>query len=170
MLVSLLGIPQKAENQTISPDSPEFKVQQEEIQRAQEELAKQLYEEAQQQKSVELTAKAESLVGTKQGQCVVAVRKFLGVGKDEVSGMAKSTKINSQTWEVGAIIVFRGMSSAGHVAVSLFADSDNWLWYYDSNGSGRYINGVWHGDEKAKIRKIKLDDWRISGYHIIGLS
>lgn len=171
LLVSLLLWPDKAENQTISPEQQRIQEQiiQDEIKRVEEEVKRLLYEEAQKQKSIELTAKAESLVGTRQGQCVVAVRKFLGVGKDEVQGLAKSTKINSKTWEVGAIIVFRGMSSAGHVAVALFADSEDWLWYYDSNGSGRYVNGVWRGDEKAKIRKIKLSDYRISGYRITGI-
>lgn len=117
-----------------------------------------------------LTVKAQSLVGSYQGQCVLAVRHFLGVDKNEVQGAAKNTKVNSYEWSPGAIIIFRGMSKYGHVAVSLFADQDNWLYYWDSNADGYYKNGVWHGTGKAKIRKIKLTDKKISGYRKVDLT
>lgn len=104
----------------------------------------------------ELIAKAEKLKGTKQGQCVVAVRKFLGVGRDEIQGMAKYTKTNSESPEVGAIIKLN-MSRYGHVGVVL-DDTENTVTYYDSNGQ-------W--TERAAIRTIDINDPRILGYKII---
>lgn len=102
-----------------------------------------------------LTAKAENLVGTKQGQCVIAVRNFLKIGKLEVQGLAKNTTINSHDPEVGAVIVIM-LSKYGHVGVVLSVD-DEYVYYYDSNGD-------W--TEYAAIRKIKITDKRIRGYHV----
>jgi hypothetical protein len=102
-----------------------------------------------------LTTKAQTIVGTWGGQCVIGVRNFLGVGRDQVQGLAKNTQINSQEWEVGSVIVFRHMSWAGHVAIALFADANNQLWYADTNGNSR---------ETWAIRHIALNDPRISGY------
>lgn len=63
------------------------------------------------------------------------------------------------------------MSKDGHVAVALFATVDNWLYYWDSNADGyKDKYGRWHGTEKAKIRKIKLTDKRISGYRIVPIT
>lgn len=151
--LSFVLVPQKGTSSTLPPDSEAIKVQTAEIARI-------AYEDEQKQKSIALTKKAESLVGTKQGQCVVAVRNFLGVSRNEIQGLAKNTRINSQTWEVGAIIVFR-MSAAGHVGVALFSDANNYLWYWDSNGD-------WKG--RGAIRKIKLDDPRIRGYRIVNIT
>lgn len=153
--------------QVIAEDHIDENANQTQIQ-AQQELS---FKEEQDLLSKRLTAKAESLVGTKQGQCVVAVRNFLGVGRNEISGAAKTTKVNSKEWSVGAIIVFHGMSKDGHVAIALFATADNWLYYWDSNADG-YMDkrGIWHGTEKAKIRKVKLTDKRISGYRKVPLT
>lgn len=115
------------------------------------------YENTQKQKSIELTEKAEKLKGSFQGQCVVAVRSFLGVGRDQIQGLAKNTKVNSTLAEVGSIIVIRS-GWTGHVGVVLFTDQDGYVWYFDSNGN-------W--TQRASIRKIKLSDPRIKGYRII---
>ncbi len=121
------------------------------IQKPNEEIVRQLYSDF-------LTAKAEKLVGRKEGQCVVAVRNFLGVGRDEVAGLAKNTKINSQTPALGAIIVLK-LSAPGHVGVVLDYD-DNTVIYYDSNGD-------W--TQRGAIRERPIIDPKIRGYRITGL-
>lgn len=112
--------------------------------------------------SKKLTAKAESLVGKKQGQCVVAVREFLGVGRSEVSGLAKDTKVNSYVPEVGSIIIFWGTARypAGHVGTVLFTTADGEVYYYSPNSTGS--KAVAGGP--AKISHTKIKSRAIKGY------
>lgn len=103
--------------------------------------------------SKELSAKAQSLVGKKTGQCTLAVRSFLGVGPDEIHGYVQTT-INSHDPYVGSIIVIVGRSR--HSGVVLFSTPTE-VTYYDSNGDWK---------ETSKIRTIKVTDKRIKGYHV----
>jgi len=103
-----------------------------------------------------LLTKAQKLKGTYQGQCVTAVRSFLNVTPDIISGAAKTLKTDSDTPEIGAIIKLN-MSKYGHVGVVL-DESETTITYYDSNGS-------W--TQRAAIRTIEKDDPRILGYKII---
>jgi hypothetical protein len=125
-------------------------------------------QQAEYQWSAQLVAHAQTLVGKRTGQCVTSIRTYFGVPKSEVQGLAKNTKINSQTGKVGAIVVFKRMSWAGHVGYQITpVDSSGNFQYFDSNGDGgRYIRGRWVWDEKAKIRTINIKDPRISGYRI----
>jgi len=108
----------------------------------------------QQYYSWRLTEKAKRLVGTKQGQCTVAVRNFLGLGSDQIKGLAKNNESNSDTPEVGAVII-TNESKWGHVGVVLsFTDTE--VIIYESN--------VPLGSERAGIRTLQLNDDRIIGY------
>lgn len=148
------------------PEQPPFEfrliTEQEKEQQKQliEDLKKQALIEYKKQKEKEykqsLITKAERLKGKYQGQCVVAVRNFLGVGRDQIQGMAKSTKINSREPKIGSIIVL-AMSKAGHVGVIL-DDQGERLMYFDSNGDWR---------QRGAIRYINKNDPRIRGYRII---
>lgn len=107
--------------------------------------------------SWELTQRATKLVGSRQGVCTMAVRKFLGVGANEIQGVAKNNRSNSQIPEVGAVII-TSESSWGHVGIVLsFTETD--VTIYESN--------VPLGSEIAGIRTLKLNDPRIVGYKII---
>lgn len=87
----------------------------------------------------------------------MAVRKFLGVGANEIQGVAKNNRSNSQIPEVGAVII-TSESSWGHVGIVLsFTETD--VTIYESN--------VPLGSEIAGIRTLKLNDPRIVGYKII---
>lgn len=109
--------------------------------------------------SKQLVAYAKTLEGKNTGECVLALRKYFGIPRSEVSGMAKSTKINSQTGKVGAIVVFKKLSWAGHVGIQITpVDSTGNFQYFDSNGSWGKI---------GKIRTINISDKKISGYRII---
>lgn len=114
-----------------------------------------MYPDYEQAKSNQLIARAESLKGKRTGQCVIAVRSFLGISRSEIQGYARNTKINSHTPQVGAIIVLR-MSSAGHVGVVLQVTDQ--VMYYDSNGDNKL---------RSNVRIIKINDPRIKGYRII---
>lgn len=123
----------------------------------QEQLQKQYEEEQQRQELIDdLFAKATAKRGTRQGQCVIAVRSFLQIGRDQIQGYARNTKINSKEPEIGSIIKLN-MSKAGHVGVVLNFD-DEVITYYDSNGDWR---------QRGEIRKMKRKDKRILGYRII---
>lgn len=108
--------------------------------------------------SSQLVAYSQTLVGKRTGQCVVSLRQYFGVPKSEVSGLAKNTKINSQTGKVGAIVVFKRMSWAGHVGYQITpVDSQGNFQYFDSNGG-------WN--QRGAVRTINVADKRISGYRI----
>lgn len=104
----------------------------------------------------ELYKKAVSLVGSYQGQCVIAVRSFLGIGRDQIQGWARSTKVNSQIAEIGSIIVLN-MSVYGHVGV-VIKQNEHTITYYDSNGG-------WRG--RAAIRTINKNSPKIIGYRLV---
>lgn len=147
-------IPLKVSSEEISEEVKQKQTA--EIEQAAED-AKIAAEEARiNQISIQLTQKAESLKGTKQGQCVIAVRNFLGVGRDQIHGYVQ-TKINSQYPQVGNIIVIIGKYR--HSGVVLFSTEDSVI-YYDSNGS---LN------ERAAIREIDIDSSAIKGYRDTGV-
>ena len=104
--------------------------------------------------SWQLTERARKLIGTRQGQCTVAVRNFLGLGSDQIKGKAKNNEANSQVPEVGSIII-TSESSNGHVGVVLFF-TDTQVTIYESN--------VPLGSEIAGIRTLNINDPRIRGY------
>lgn len=113
--------------------------------------------QAEQQWSAQLVAYAQTLVGKRTGTCVLSLRNHFGVPRNEVQGAAKTTKINSTTGKVGAVIVFRNLSKWGHVGYIIADDGDNWLYFhsnYDFRGTGR-------------IDRIAKTDKKISGYRII---
>lgn len=108
--------------------------------------------------SNQLVAYARSLEGKRLGQCVLTLRNYFGVPRSEVQGMAKNTKINSSTGKVGAVVVFKRMSWAGHVAIQITP--------VDSNGNFQYFAGN-ENRGRAVIKTININDPRISGYRII---
>lgn len=121
--------------------------------------------------SKELTSKAESLVGTRQGQCVVAIRQFFGVGRSEVQGWATHTRVNSQVPEVGSVIVFWGtkQNKYGHVGGVLFTTHDGWVYYYSPNAKGTRWE-IANGRGRAVISKVKINSKTIKGYRRVPLS
>lgn len=122
---------------------------------SQEELAKIQEQEWSQQ----LVAYAQTLRGKRTGQCVLALRNYFGVPRSEVQGLAKNTKINSPTGKVGAVVVFKRLSWAGHVGIQITpVDANGNFQYFDSNGG-------W--TQRGAIRTINIKDRRISGYRII---
>lgn len=116
------------------------------------------YEEKRQEQewSNQLVAYSKTLVGKRTGQCVVALRKYFGVPKGQMGGMAKSTQPNTREAKVGSIIVFKNMSKWGHVGIVIKVDGEL-VTYFDSNGQ-------WA--ERGAIRTIIKSDRRISGYKI----
>lgn len=113
-------------------------------------------EEQEQEWSRQLVAYSRTLVGKRTGQCVTSLRTYFGIQKSEVSGLAKNTKINSSQPKVGAIIVFKRMSWAGHVGLVIKTEGDL-VTYFDSNGDWR---------QRGAIRTININDRKISGYRI----
>lgn len=113
-----------------------------------------LYKPSEEQ--IKLISQANALRRTTQGQCVSAIRNFLGVGRDQVSGIAKNLIINSEIPQIGAIIKL-DMSRNGHIGVIIDINKEV-ITYYDSNGN---LN------EKADVRIIKVDDIRVLGYKIV---
>lgn len=105
----------------------------------------------------QLTEKAKKLVGTRQGQCTLAVRKFLELGNDQIAGLAKNNEKNTDFAEIGAIII-TNESWYGHVGVVLSV-TDSKVTIYESN--------VPLGSERAGIRVLNINDPRIVGYKII---
>lgn len=122
-----------------------------------EELKKHHERLLEDQWSKDLVVYAQTLVGKRTGQCVLALRQRFGVPRNEVAGLAKHTKINSPTGKVGSVIVFKKMSWAGHVGIILKDEGDGWR-YFDSNGDFT---------QRGAIRWISKTDPRISGYRII---
>lgn len=115
------------------------------------------YEEkkADQEWSNQLVAYSKTLVGKRTGQCVLAVRNYFGVPKSQVSGLAKNTKANTQTPQVGSIIILK-LSKVGHVGIVIKVDG-NLVTYFDSNGDWR---------QRGAIRTIINGDRRIAGYRV----
>lgn len=139
----------------ISPDAAA--VQAEAIAEQQRLIEKQAEEARIQAYSRELTQRAEKLVGTKQGQCVLAARRFLfgneNLGKEYVQGYVRyDSKKLIHDPVVGSLIIFVG--GWRHTGVTLFSTATE-VWYYDSNGD---LKGT------AKIRSIKLNDPWLKGF------
>jgi hypothetical protein len=101
-----------------------------------------------------LEKKAKGYVGRRGFQCVTFVRKFLDTTTDIVPSMAKHTKTNSQTPEIGAIIV-TNESKYGHVG-AVIDYTDDWVKIVESN--------VPLGSELVGIRTLKINDKKIIGY------
>lgn len=108
--------------------------------------------------SSQLVEYAKTLQGKNTGQCVLTLRNYFGIPRSEVQGLAKNTKINSTTGKVGAIVVFKRMSWAGHVAIQITP--------VDANGNFTYFAGN-ENKGRAVIKTINISDKRISGYRII---
>lgn len=115
------------------------------------------YEEkkAEQEWSNQLVAYSKTLVGKRTGQCVMAVRNYFGISKNDVQGQARSTKPNSKDPKVGSVIVLN-MSKVGHVGIVIAVDGEL-VTYFDSNGN-------W--TQRGAIRTIIKSDRRIIGYRI----
>ncbi len=109
---------------------------------------------------IDLLAKANKLKGKRQGQCVIAVRKFIfgnaNLGRDEIQGSAKNLKINSKEPELESIVLIDTKSKHEHVAVVLDYTDDSLL-VYDSN----YVSS-----NVSSVRRIPRDK-KILGYRII---
>ena len=113
-----------------------------------------LYKDEQRTYEAELQYRARELVGQRVGQCTPAVRAFLGLTRDQVSGDAIYFKTNSREPSIGAIIKFR----FGHLGVVLEI-TETEITYYSPNGLG---------DERAIIETTDRFDNRISGFWIEG--
>jgi hypothetical protein len=122
-----------------------------------EELKIHQEKQAEREWSSQLTAHAQKLVGKKTGHCVLALRNYFGVPRNEVQGMAKNTKTNSTTGKIGSVIIFKNLSKYGHVG--LIIDEDPAYWYYF------HSNIDWRGT--GRIDRIAKNDSHISGYRII---
>lgn len=120
-----------------------------------DELKAYQQKQEEQQWSAQLVAYSQTLVGKRTGQCVTSLRQYFGISKNEVQGLAKSTKPNTQSPKVGSIIILK-MSRAGHVGIVIKVDGEL-VTYFDSNGS-------W--TQRGAIRTILINDRRISGYRI----
>lgn len=114
-------------------------------------------QKAEQEWSRQLVAYSKTLVGKRTGQCVLAIRHYFGISRNEVAGMAKYTRPNTQTPKVGSVIIFKGMSKYGHVGIVIATDGEL-VTYFDSNGDFT---------QRGAIRTIIKSDRRISGYRII---
>lgn len=106
--------------------------------------------------SAQLTAYSKTLVGKRTGWCVIALRERFSVPKSQVQGAAKSTKPNTQTPEIGSVIILK-MSAYGHVGIVIKVDGDS-VTYFDSNGDWTF---------RGAIRTINVADKRISGYRVL---
>ena len=107
----------------------------------------------------ELQYRARELVGKRVGQCTPAVRAFLGLTRDQVSGDAIYFRTNSTEPSVGAIIKFR----YGHMGV-VIGLSDSEVTYYNPNGN--CTDGLC--DLRAYITTIDRTDKSIEGYWLEG--
>ena len=158
-LISLLLMPQKTSGQSSSVGGLTYEEleNQNTYLEADPEAAEIAYQNwLEEQYEKELIQKAKSLEGTRQGQCVVAVRKFLGIGRDEIQGLAKNTETNSSTPELGAIIKIKA-GKTGHVGVVIGIEDDR-IYIFESN---------WIAYEKASTRWLPINDSSIIGYKII---
>lgn len=106
--------------------------------------------------SNQLVAYSQTLVGKRTGQCVMAVRNYFGVSKNDVQGKARSTKPNSKDPKVGSVIVLN-LSKVGHVGIVIAVDGEL-VTYFDSNGN-------W--TQRGAIRTIIKSDRRIIGYRVV---
>lgn len=99
--------------------------------------------------------RAEKLRGTRQGQCVIAVRTF--TGRSDIRGIARNIPVNSDKPAIGAVIKLNE-SKSGHVGVVI-----------DIRGSEIYIYESNFGyTERATTRWLSVSDPRIVGYNING--
>lgn len=112
--------------------------------------------QAEEEWSRQLVAYAETLKGTKWEWCVIGVRKYFGVPYSELRGAARSNKPDTQTPEIGSVIIMN-MSKWGHVGM-VIAKDDNKVTYIDWNGGG---------SGRGTIRTIAINDKRIIGYKIV---
>lgn len=113
------------------------------------------WERQQEALSIRLTDRATSQIGKKGGQCVVFVRNFGELGRDQVSGYARNTKTNSTEPEIGAVVVTKE-SSVGHVAI-VIGQTDTQIQVVESNYS-------WN--QRISTRWIDKDYSLIKGYLI----
>ena len=109
------------------------------------------------QLSERLTAKANSLVGKRIGQCVMALRQHFGIPYSEIRGYAGSNKPNSKTGQIGAVVIFKSMSQYGHVAIIIGDKGNQWEIFHS--------NMDWQGT--GRIDLISKADPKITGYKII---
>ena len=100
-----------------------------------------------------LIQRAKKLKGTTQGSCVTFARNFLRLSGDEIKGVAKNLRTNSETPEVGAIGK-TNESRYGHLFVIIGIEGEN-LTIVDSN---------YGWDNKVRIRQLSTQDRRILGY------
>lgn len=122
-----------------------------------EQIAIQKQTEKQNELKASLITKAKKLVGTRQGQCIVAARNFIGAAHADLSGAARDVKINSLVPELGAIVKLATKHKNGHVAVVIDFDADSIL-VFESN---------YAGPERASIREVSRTSGEILGYKII---
>lgn len=132
--------------------------QQAEIQKLEQLRLKQIEDERIRAYSIELTSKAEKLVGTKQGQCVLAARRLVFgnefLGKDYIQGYVRYNPKNLiRDPQVGSFIIMMPYGWR-HTGVVLFSTPTD-VYYYDSN---------WDLKGTAKIQHRKLNDLTIKGY------
>lgn len=102
--------------------------------------------------SNQLVAYSHTLVGKRTGQCVTSLRTYFGISRNEVQGLARSTKPNTQDPKVGSIIILK----PNHVGIVIKVDG-NIITYFDSNGQ-------W--TQRGAIRTIIKGDRRITGFRI----
>lgn len=126
---------------------------QEEIDKYQLQEQEYEFQQAQKALSDQLTSRASAQIGKKGGQCVIFVRKFLGVGRDKVSGLARNNPTNSDTPQVGSIVKTKE-SYLGHVAVEI-AETETQIEVVESN---------YHWDQRISTRWIDKDNPYIVGY------
>lgn len=100
-----------------------------------------------------LDNKTKGLVRTKQGQCVVAVRNFLSLNREQISGIAKNFKIDSKTPSIGAIVK-TSESIYEHVAV-VIDETDTQILIFESN---------YKFNEYASVRWLDKNSNKIVGY------
>lgn len=100
-------------------------------------------------------ARAEKLIGTKQGQCIVAARNF--TGRADIRGQASRLPVNSEQPQVGAIVKLNE-SKSGHVGVVLYIRGEE-IYIYESN---------YNFSEQAGTRWLSINNSAIVGYWIGG--
>lgn len=99
---------------------------------------------------------AYKLRGQKIGQCIFGVRRLLGIGRAQISGIAKYIPTNSDEPRIGAVIK-TSESDDGHVGVVL-SFTESRIVVAESN---------YKGDERFGIREISRQNPQIEGYLIL---
>jgi len=104
-----------------------------------------------------LQQQAEKLKGKWGGQCTFFVRQFLKATQNNIPSLARLTPTNSTEPELYAIVKTKE-SRFGHLGIVIDFDEES-VTIFESN--------VPLGSEKIGIRKLKINDARILGYHIL---